>query len=158
MHARVFWQRVKSFEFGSRRIRAKRLCRQRDVMLQRGIAATETCNIAAAATFCFNAASPIRCASNSRHSPWNFDATRCVDSIRCDVDLVDPTRCLDPTRCVDPPRCDAELVDPTRCIDPTRWARARNRCLEPPGRGQTCVIAMAGGKRANPCLPLQKTW
>ena len=137
MHARVF--RVQSLLINSRVLssNAKKLRRQRDVMLERGFAATETSNIAAFATFCFNAASPIRCASNSRHSPWNFDATRCVDSNRCDVHLVDPTRCLDPTRCVDPPRCDAELVDPTRCIDPTRWARARNRCLEPPHRRQT---------------------
>ena len=123
MHARVFWQGVKSVEFESRRIRAKRLCRQRDVIVQRAIATTETCNIAVAATFRFNAA------SNSRHSPWNFDATRCVDSIDCDVDLVDPSRCIDPTRrldptrstrCVDSTRCDAKLIDPTWCVDPTR--------------------------------------
>ena len=154
MHARVFWQGVKSVEFGSRRIRAKRLCRQRDVMLQRAIATTETCNIAVAATFRFNAA------SNSRHSPWNFDATGYVDSIDCDVDLVDPTRRLDPTRstrCVDSTRCDAELVDPTWCIDPTRWARARNRCLKVVAVGQARVIAVARGKSSNPCLPSQKT-
>ena len=95
---------------------AKKLRRQRDVMLERGFAATETSNIAAFATFCFNAASPIRCASSSRHSPWNFDTTRCVDSNRCDVELIDPTRCVDPTRCGHPNsnRWKAELVDPTR--------------------------------------------